>query len=78
MFCVDRSPDLGVDAPDARVALVNLWPEDQGAGLAHRLPRQVRVEGSEAAVPAGRGQRGLVAVGEGVGEHQDAALVLVV
>jgi hypothetical protein len=67
MFGVDRSPDVGVDSPAARVALVNRRPQRQGSGLAHRLSRQVRIEDGEAAVPAGRRERGMVAVAEGVG-----------
>jgi hypothetical protein len=73
---VDRPADAGVDPPGGGEPLVHRRPGRERVFVAHGLPGQHRVEAGEAAVPAGSGQRRLVAVGEGLGEHQDASRVV--
>src|SRR3984885_2461844 len=61
-----------------RTARGGHWIPDQIAASVVAAPvlgrdRAAGAEAGEAALPAGPGQRRLVAVGEGVGEHQDAS-----
>ena len=73
MLGVDCAADAGVDAPGVGEPLVQLRPGRERFVVGHGLAGQHGVEAGEAAVPAGPGQRRLVAVGERVGEREDAS-----
>jgi len=73
---VDRASDAGIDAPGCGEPLVHLRPGRQRGSFAHCLPGEQGIEAGKAAVPAGSGQRSLIAVGEGMGKHQDASPAL--